>query len=132
MKTRSKALHFLVFFLIAGKVVCLVLFFCIWPIMMLSFAFGGEPKEPPFFFFFLFFAPFFLAMLVFIPLNILFYILMILDAAKRKFASDSQRTMWIVLVVVSIMLWYIPAYIYYFLHGRKPREIPDLEPVERH
>lgn len=131
MKTRSKALHFLVFFLIAGKVVCFVLFFCIWLIMMLSFVFGGEPKEPPFFLF-LFFALFFLAMLVFIPLNILFYILMILDAAKRKFVSDSQRTMWIVLVAVSIILWYIPAYVYYFLHGRKPREISELGPVERH
>lgn len=132
MKTRSKALHFLVFFLIICQVLFPVSLYIIWARTMLSFAFGGrEPKEPPFFFF-LFFALFFLTVLVLMPLSILFYILMIIDAAKRKFANDSQRTMWIVLVAVSMMLWFIPAYVYYFLHGRKPRELPELEVVEKH
>ena len=129
MKTRSKALHFLVFFLIISKVVSVALFFSIWPMIMFGFALGRGPKEPPFFLFF-FFLLIFVQMLILFPLSILFYILMILDAVKRKFANDSQRTLWIVLVAVSIMLWLIPAYVYYFLYGRKPQELPELKPAE--
>jgi len=129
MKTRSKALHFLVFLLIICQVLFIVSFYIIWARMVLSFALPGEkPKEPPL----LFFALFPVALLIIMPLSILFYILMIVDAAKRKFANDSQRTLWIVLVAISLMLWLIPAYVYYFLHGRKPRELPELEVVEKH
>jgi hypothetical protein len=129
MKTRSKALHFLVFFLIICQVACVVLWLSTWATMMATMFLGGEPKEPPLFFP-LFFIVFFLVMLVLFPLSILFYVLMIVDAVKRPFADDSQRTLWIVLVAVSIMLWLVPAYVYYFIHGRKPRELPELEPTE--
>ena len=132
MKTRSKALHFLVFFLIIGKVVMMGLAFYLWGSMILNFlGLGREPEEPRFFFLFIFLIVF-VQMLILFPLGILFYILMIIDAVKRKFVDDSQRTLWIVLVAVSIMLWLIPAYVYYFLHGRKPQELPELEPAERH
>jgi len=130
MKTRSKALHFLVFFLIITKAMSLVLGFCLWGNIILNLAVVGRGYEPPFTFFLVFGLLMLLQVLVLFPLGILFYILMIIDAVKRKFAPESDRTLWIVLVAVSIMLWFIPAYVYYFLHGRKPREIPELKPVE--
>ena len=59
--------------------------------------------------------------LIFIALFIflfVFWILMIIDAAKRKFKTDGEKIAWILIIVLAS---YIGAIIYYFVVKRKDK-----------
>ena len=50
-----------------------------------------------------------------IGLGLAFMIYMIIDCTKRKFAQDSGRVLWIIIIVFLSM---IGAIVYYYIHGK--------------
>ncbi len=60
-----------------------------------------------------------LVFMVAMILGIIFWIFMIIDVAKRKFPNDSDKIMWILLVV---LLGVIGAIVYYFVVKRADKK----------
>jgi hypothetical protein len=52
----------------------------------------------------------------------IFWLLMLIDCAKRKFATDGQKTVWIVIIVLIQFLIPVGAIIYYFAVKRRARK----------
>jgi len=65
--------------------------------------------------FILFFIVFWMAFVVLGILATIFWVFMIVDAAKRKFKNESDKTLWILVVVLAGI---IGAIVYYFVIKR--------------
>jgi len=52
----------------------------------------------------------------------IFWLLMLIDCAKRKFATDGQKTVWIVIIVLIQFFIPVGAIIYYFTVKRRARK----------
>jgi threonine/homoserine/homoserine lactone efflux protein len=61
----------------------------------------------------------FLSHFLVIICGIAFMIYMIVDCALRKFDKDSQKIIWIIVIVFTSVLG---AIIYYYVHGKNPRK----------
>jgi len=48
-----------------------------------------------------------------------FTVYMVIDCALRKFDDESQKVVWIIVIVILNMLG---AIIYYYVHGKNPRK----------
>jgi len=44
---------------------------------------------------------------------------MLIDCVLRKFEKDSQKVVWVIIIV---FLSILGAIIYYYMHGKKPRK----------
>lgn len=67
------------------------------------------------FLFFPFLAAFYLGFIALIVLIFVFWVMMLVDCAKRKFKNDNDRVVWIVVVAI---LGVVGAIVYYFVVKR--------------
>jgi len=51
--------------------------------------------------------------------GIAFMVYMLIDCVLRKFEKDSQKVVWVIIIV---FLSILGAIIYYYMHGKKPRK----------
>ena len=65
------------------------------------------------------FIPLIISHFLIIILGMAFWVWMIVDCAMRKFKEDSQKIVWILLI---IFLNVIGAIIYYYIHGKNPKK----------
>ena len=61
----------------------------------------------------------FLSHILIVVCSIAFMVYMIVDCAMRKFDKDSQKILWIVIIVLTSFLG---AIIYYYKYGKNPRK----------
>lgn len=59
-----------------------------------------------------------LSHLLVIFLGIAFWIYMIIDCALRKFKTEEQKIIWLIVVC---LLGFLGAIVYYYVHGKDPR-----------
>jgi hypothetical protein len=60
-----------------------------------------------------------LPLIIFVGLlSIIFTVYMLIDVVRRKFKKDSQKPLWVVLIIFLNIWAAIP---YYYIHARKPR-----------
>jgi hypothetical protein len=65
------------------------------------------------------FGPLLLSHVLIILLGIAFFIYMLIDAILRKYRNNSQKVVWIVVIVVLNLLG---AIVYYYVEGKNPRK----------
>jgi len=61
----------------------------------------------------------FMSQFLMIACGIAFTIYMIVDCALRKFNEDSNKILWIIILILTS---FIGAIIYYYVHGKNPRK----------